>query len=169
MGGFIPTCHTQTFVEVAKLEIFMIEIPSTIGLLIVLYFCRTDKPSKRKPRCAEPTKSDYAPCYYCPATTETKSLYNRGVSCSVYRDGTVKAFSFYYGKGGHPISQDEFNSLGFHATRGGVWKKEINNIDGNLKEVIDLMPTLNLPPPPPPPPAPTPVRIPKRDYGFRVY
>jgi hypothetical protein len=38
MAGFIPTCHTQTSVEVAKLEIFMIEIPSAIGLLIVLYF-----------------------------------------------------------------------------------------------------------------------------------
>ena len=167
MGGFIPTCHTQTFVEVAKLEIFMTEIPSAIGLLIVLYLCISSKPSKRKQRPEKPSKSDYGPTYYCPATTEIKSLYNRGASCSVYRDGTVKAFSFHYGKGGRPISQDEFNSLDFHATRGGAWKKEINNIDGTLKEVIDLMPTLNLPPPPPPPP--TPARIPKRDYGFRVY
>ena len=167
MGGFFPDCHTQTFVEVAKLEIFMTEIPSAIGLLIVLYFCISSKPSKRKQRPEKPSKSDYGPTYYCPATTEIKSLYNRGASCSVYRDGTVKAFSFHYGKGGRPISQDEFNSLDFHATRGGAWKKEINNIDGTLKEVIDLMPTLNLPPPPTP--SPTPARIPKRDYGFRVY
>jgi len=152
---------------VAKLDIFMIEIPSAIGLLIALYFCRSDKPSKRNQRLELSTKKDYGPSYYCPTTTEMKSLNNRGASCSVYRDGTVKAFSFYYGKGGRPITQDEFNSLDFHATRGGVWKKEINNIDGTLKEVIDLMPTLNLPPPPPPPP--TPARIPKRDYGFRVY
>jgi hypothetical protein len=167
MGGFIPTCHTQTFVEVAKLEIFMIEIPSAIGFLIALYFCSSGKPKNVKPRPDEPTKQDYGPSYFCPATTEIKSLYNRGASCSVYRDGTVEAFSFYYGKGGRPITQDEFNSLDFHATRGGVWKKEINNIDGTLKEVIDLMPTLNLPSPPAP--APTPARIPKRDYGFRVY
>ena len=145
----------------------MIEIPSAIGLLIALYFCRSGKPSKRKQKREESTKPDHSPSYYCPATTEIKSLYNRGASCSVYRDGTVKTFSFYYGKGGRPITQDEFNSLDFHATRGGVWKKEINNIDGTLKEVIDLMPTLNLPPPPSP--APTPARIPKRDYGFRVY
>jgi hypothetical protein len=167
MGGFVPDCHTQTFVEVAKLEIFMTEIPSAIGLLIVLYFCISSKPSKRKQRPEKPSKSDYGPTYYCPATTEIKSLYNRGASCSVYRDGTVEAFSFHYGKGGRPITQVEFNSLDFHATRGGVWKKEINNIDGTLKEVINLMPTLNLPPPPPPPP--TPARITKRDYGFRVY
>ena len=167
MGGFVPDCHTQTFVEVAKLEIFMIEIPSAIGFLIALYFCRSGKPKNVKPRPDEPTKQDYGPSNFCPATTEIKSLYNRGASCSVYRDGTVDAFSFYYGKGGRPITQDEFNSLDFHATRGGVWKKEINNIDGTLKEVIDLMPTLNLPPPPPP--APTSARIPKRDYGFRVY
>lgn len=145
----------------------MIEIPSAICFLISLYFCWSGKPSKRKQRLEVPTKSDHGPTYFCPVTTEIKSLYNRGASCSVYRDGTVKAFSFHYGKGGRPISQDEFNLLDFHATRGGLWKKEINNIDGNLKEVIDLMPTLNLPPPPPP--APTPARIPKRDYGFRVY
>ena len=167
MGGFVPDCHTQTFVEVAKLEILMIEIPSSIGFLIALYLCRSVKPSKRKQRLEEPTKSDHGPTYFCPVTTEIKSLYNRGASCSVYRDGTVKAFSFLYGKGGRPISQDEFNSLDFHATRGGAWKKEINKIDGTLKEVIDLMPTLNLAPPTPP--APTPARIPKRDYGFRVY
>ena len=145
----------------------MIEIPSAIGFLIALYFCRSGKPKNVKPRPDDPTKQDHGPSYFCPATTEIKSLYNRGASCSVYRDGTIEAFSFYYGKGGRPITQDEFNSLDFHATRGGVWKKEINNIDGTLKEVIDLMPTLNLPSPPPP--QQTPARIPKRDYGFRVY
>ena len=167
MGGFVPDCHTQTFVKVAKLEIFMIEISSAIGLLIALYFCRSGKQTKSQHRLEEPSKSDHGPSYYCPVTTEIKSLYNRGASCSVYRDGTLEAFSFHYGKGGRPISQDEFNSLDFHAIRGGVWKREINNIDGTLKEVVDLMPTLNLPPPPPPPS--TPARIPKRDYGFRVY
>ena len=145
----------------------MIEILSAIGLLIALYFCTSDKSGKRKQKREEPTKPDYGPSYYCPVTTEIKSLYNQGASCSVYRDGTIEAFSFHYGKGGRPITQNEFNSLDFHATRGGVWKKEINNINGTLKEVIDLMPTLNLPPPSPPPP--TPARIPKRDYGFRVY
>ena len=145
----------------------MIDIPSAIGLLIALYFCRSDKPKNVKPRPEEPTKQDYCPSYFCPANTEIKSLYNRGASCSVFRDGTVKAFSFYYGKGGRPITLDEFNSLDFHATRGGVWKKEINNIDGTLSEEINLMPTLNLPSPPPPPEGPA--QVPRRDYGFRVY
>ena len=140
----------------------MIEISSAIGLLIALYFCRSGKQTKSQHRLEEPTKPDFSTI-----TKEIKSLYNRGASCLVYRDGTVEAFSFYNGKGGRPITQNEFNSLDFHATRGGVWKKEINNINGTLKEVIDLMPTLNLPPPSPPPP--TPARIPKRDYGFRVY
>ena len=27
MGGFVPDCHTQTFVKVAKLEIFMALFP----------------------------------------------------------------------------------------------------------------------------------------------
>ena len=153
MGGFVPDCHTQTFVEVAKLEIFMIEIPSAIGLLIALYFCRSAKPTKSQHRFEQPTKADFSPI-----TKEVKSLYNRGASCSVYGDGTVKAFSFHYGKGGYSITQDQFNSLDFHATDGGVWKKEIRNADGTLKEVIDLMPTLNLTPPPLPTKEPTNIR-----------
>jgi hypothetical protein len=157
MGGFVPDCHTQTFVEVAKSENFMIEIPSAIGLLIVLYFCTSGKPSKRKQRFEQPTKADISPI-----TKEVKSLYNRGASCAVYGDGTVKAFSFHYGKGGYSITQDQFNSLDFHATDGGVWKKEIRNADGTLKEVIDLMPTLNLTPPPLPTKKPT--NIHRGDY-----
>ena len=146
----------------------MVEIAAVLVSLIAIYLYRSDKSIKSKRGHKKtPSEPDYGPSYFCPMTTEIKSLYSRGASCSVYRDGTVDAFSFYYGKGGRPITQDEFNSLDFHATRGGVWKKEINNIDGTLKEVIDLMPTLNLPPPSPPPP--TPARIPKRDYGFRVY
>jgi hypothetical protein len=31
MGGFVPDCHTQTFVEVAKLEIFMALFPKQDG------------------------------------------------------------------------------------------------------------------------------------------
>jgi len=162
MGGFIPTCHTQTFVEVAKLEIFMIEIPSAIGLLVALYFCRSAKSTKSQHKLEQPIKPDFSP-----VTKEIKSRHNRGASCSVYRDGTVKAFSFYYGKGGCSISQPEFNSLEFQVNRGGVWEKNIYRIDGSLKEVIDLMPSLDLPSFPPPPP--TPAGIPRRDYGFRVY
>jgi hypothetical protein len=153
LGGFVPDCHTQTFVEVAKLENFMIEIPSAIGLLIALYFCRSAKPTKSQHRFEQPTKADISPI-----TKEVKSLYHRGASCAVYEDGTVKAFSFHYGKGGYSITQDQFNSLDFHATDGGVWRKEIRNADGTLKEVIDLMPTLNLTPPPLPTKKPTNIR-----------
>ena len=135
----------------------MIEIPSAIGLLIALYFCRSAKPTKSKHRFEQPTKADISPI-----TKEVKSLYNRGASCTVYEDGTVKAFSFHYGKGGYSITQDQFNSLDFHATDGGVWKKEIRNADGTLKEVIDLMPTLNLTPPPLPTKKPT--NIHRGDY-----
>ena len=157
MGGFVPDCHTQTFVEVAKLENFMIEIPSAIGFLIALYFCRSAKPTKSQHRFEQPTKADISPI-----TKEVKSLYNRGASCAVYGDGTVKAFSFHYGKGGYSITQDQFNSLDFHTTDGGVWRKEIRNADGTLKEVIDLMPTLNLTPPPLPTKKPTNIR--RGDY-----
>ena len=168
MGGFVPDCYTQTFVEVAKLEIFMAEIAAVLASLIAIYLCRSDKSIKSKRgHKKKPSEPDYGPSYFCPMTTEIKSLYSRGASCSVYRDGTVEAFSFHYGKGGCPISQDEFNSLDFHTARGGVWKKEINNIDGTLSEEINLMPTLNLPSPPPPPEGPA--QVPRRDYGFRVY
>ena len=76
MAGFIPTCHTQTSVEVAKLEIFMIEIPSAIGLLIVLYFCRSDKPSKRKLWDGWCSQSN---CYrlataHCPSTAPVQTI-----------------------------------------------------------------------------------------------
>ena len=135
----------------------MIEIPSAIGLLIALYFCRSAKPTKSQHRFEQPTKADISPI-----TKEVKSLYNRGASCSVYGDGTVKAFSFHYGKGGYSITQDQFNSLDFHATDGGVWRKEIRNADGTLREVIDLMPTLNLTPPPLPTKKPTNIR--RGDY-----
>ena len=135
----------------------MIEIPSAIGLLIALYFCRSAKPTKSQHKFEQPTKADFSPI-----TKEVKSLYNRGASCSVYRNGTVKAFSFHYGKGGYSITQDQFNSLDFHATNGGVWKKEIRNADGTLKEVIDLMPTLNLTPPPLPTKEPANIR--RGDY-----
>lgn len=166
MGGFVPDCHTQTFVEVAKLETFMIEIPTAIDLLIAIYFCRSGKPSKYKIPVEEHRKTGHSFSYYRPVTKEIKSLYNRGASCSVYKDGTVKAFSFHYGKGGSPITQDEFNKLDFHAACGGVWKKEINDVAGAFKEVIDLMPTLN-----PPSSSTSPqniARISKRDYGFRA-
>jgi hypothetical protein len=99
-------------------------------------------------------------------TIEIKSLYSRGESCSVYRDETVESFSFQYDKGGCPITQDAFNALDFQATRGGVWKKEVNYIDGTLSEEIKLMPTLSLPSLPPPPKRPA--QLPRRDYGFLV-
>jgi len=142
---------------VAKLEIFMIEIPSAIGLLVALYFCRSAKSTKSQHKLEQTIKPDFSP-----VTKEIKSRHNRGASCSVYRDGTVKAFSFYYGKGGCSISQAEFNSLDFHATQGGVWKKNIYHIDGSLKEVIDFMPTLNIRPPP----SALPANIPRREYGL---
>jgi hypothetical protein len=146
----------------------MIEIAVVLVSLIAIYLYRSDKSIKSKrEHKKKPSEPDYGPSYFCPMTTEIKSLYSRGASCSIYRDGTVEAFGFHYGKGGCAITQDEFNSLDFHATRGGVWKKEVNNIDGTLSEEINLMPTLNLPSPASPPDGPA--QVPRRDYGFSVY
>ena len=99
-------------------------------------------------------------------TREIKSLYSRGASYSVYGDETLESFRFHYGKGGCPITQDAFNALDFHNSCCGVWKKEVNYIDGTLSEEVKLMPTLNLPSPPPPPKGPA--QLPRRDYGFLV-
>lgn len=91
---------------------------------------------------------------------ESKHIGGRGARCSVYKSGRVHAVTYISAKGGYSISLAAFVALDFHAVHGGKWTRKNYNPDGSLKEVIDLMPTINLPPKPM-----EPAQIPRRSYG----
>ena len=147
MGGFVPACHTQTFVEVAKLEFYMTYslVFIFIGYLIYAWW---------------PEKGEESHRYGRLRWVETKRLGGHGAKCIVCANGRVEAVIYTMGKGGRNITLECFESLNFHKQRGGEWVRKNYHPDGSLKEVIDLMPTLNLPPPPM-----EPAQIPRRSYG----
>ena len=170
MGGFVPACHTQTFVEVAKLEMrmFLFLMLSAIALFSATYFCglfllfrflTESKFSKHVFFTAIATPTNLSKCDNL-VRFETKHLGGRGARCSVYRSGRVNAMTYISAKGGCSISLAAFDALDFHAVHGGKWTRKNYNPDGSLKEVIDLMPTLNLPSKPM-----EPAQIPRRSYG----
>ena len=98
---------------------------------------------------------------------ETKRFRGHGARCRAYRDGRVEAVQFIVGKGGGVITPERFHMNDFQAIHGGEWTRKIYDVFGNLREVMDLMPTLNLPSPSPQPEGPA--LIPRRDYGFHAY
>lgn len=150
MGGFVHALHhTQTFVEVAKLERCMTYALAFFFVIYLIYLFWLDKPVHLKDSRL--------------LWEETKRLGGRGARCRAYRDGRVEAVQFIVGKGGGVITPERFHLNDLQATHGGEWKRKIFDYFGNLEDEVDLMPTLNLPPPPPQPEGPA--RIPRRDYG----
>jgi len=140
MGGFVPACHTQTFVEVAKLEFYMTYSLVFIFIGYLIYARWPDGISIR--------------------SEEIKRLGRHGAMRVVYRNGRVQTVSFITGKGGCAITPERFESWDLHKTQGGEWVRKTYNSNGSISEVVDLMPTLNLPPPPM-----EPAQIPRRTYG----
>ena len=98
---------------------------------------------------------------------ETKRFRRHGARCLAYLDGRVEAFQFIVGKGGGVITPERYHLIDFQATHGGEWQRKIYDDFGKLKEVIDLMPALNLLPLVLQPKGPA--RIPRRDYGVHFY
>ena len=170
MGGFVPDCHAQTLVEVAKSEMRMhlFLMLSTIAVIFAAYFCGLfllfrfltgHKPSRHVFFTAKATSTNLSQRDHL-VRFETKHLGGRGARCSVYRSGRVHAVTYISAKGGYSISLAAFDALDFHAVHGGKWTRKNYNPDGSLKEVIDLMATVNLPPKPM-----EPAQIPRRSYG----
>jgi hypothetical protein len=158
MGGFVPDCHTQTFVEVAKSEMrmFLILMLSAIAVVCAAYFCGLfllfrfltgPKSSRHVFFTSSASPTNLSKCDNL-VRFETKHLGGRGARCSVYRSGRVNAMTYISAKGGCSISLAAFDALDFHAVHGGRWTRKNYNPDGSLKEVIDLIPTLTLPPKP---------------------
>ena len=82
------------------------------------------------------------------------------VTLKIYSNGYEKAMHIYPSRYGRVITREQFEASDAHACPEGYWLKIIYNADGSVKEEIDLMPTLNLPPLPL-----KPAQIPRRDYG----
>ncbi len=98
-------------------------------------------------------------------TEEVKGLQRHRIyrSLKIYANGYEKAMYIDPGRYGCSITRQQFKECDLHVCHEGYWVKKFYNPDGSIKEKIDLMPTLHLPPLPP-----EPAQIPRRDYGKAV-